>query len=483
MPHNEEKHISKIWLTITIIFVGIIAFNSILLTFNTSMTTGKKINNTENVSIPEFKNSVSLPKAATLHAPISIDGNDWTTSGVATGSGTKSDPYVIANLTIVADGSAYSTAISIKNSQVYGILRNVTLINSSYGIWIENSEKISIENNSFTNCSEYGVYLTEADYCNITGNLMENFQTFAISSISSGFSVIANNTIRNSFRGIYIFNSILNSIYNNQIYDNDETAIIMDSCNLSLVEQNTMKNNKIWGLAILKSNAIIVNSNFLMDNIYEGMKLDSSTINCTVSNNTIHGNALGGLYVYHQSNDNIIENNSITYNSGYGISFDDDSSSNEVSENTLIKNTLGSLRNWGNNNSIHDNVIIEMPKANFTSSKSPVSVNVPVNFTDTSIGGIPPLTYNWDFGDGESSNEQNPSHNYTTAGDYNVSLTITDKDGDFSTFSMHVIINEAEKESKEIAGYPPLVLLAVAGFMITAIIIRNKKRIKFFNSI
>jgi PKD repeat protein len=38
-------------------------------------------------------------------------------------------------------------------------------------------------------------------------------------------------------------------------------------------------------------------------------------------------------------------------------------------------------------------------------------------------------SWHWDFGDGQSSGEQNPSHPYGTAGPYHVTLTVTDNDG------------------------------------------------------
>jgi len=50
-----------------------------------------------------------------------------------------------------------------------------------------------------------------------------------------------------------------------------------------------------------------------------------------------------------------------------------------------------------------------------------------VQFTDNSTGN--PTAWEWDFGDGGSSTEQNPSHEYTAAGTYTVSLTVTSAQG------------------------------------------------------
>lgn len=47
-----------------------------------------------------------------------------------------------------------------------------------------------------------------------------------------------------------------------------------------------------------------------------------------------------------------------------------------------------------------------------------------VTFTDASLGNI--SSWSWDFGDGATSTEQNPTHSYTTLGIYTVSLIVSD---------------------------------------------------------
>jgi hypothetical protein len=59
-------------------------------------------------------------------------------------------------------------------------------------------------------------------------------------------------------------------------------------------------------------------------------------------------------------------------------------------------------------------------------------INEPLQFNGYAFGGYPPFSWEWDFGDGGSSYEQNPIYTYTSAENYTVSLTITDSIGNSS---------------------------------------------------
>ena len=75
-------------------------------------------------------------------------------------------------------------------------------------------------------------------------------------------------------------------------------------------------------------------------------------------------------------------------------------------------------------------VELEAPTANFTVNTASAQVNTPVQFTDTSLSGTAVVTgWNWDFGDGRSSTEQNPSHAYQEGGTYDVTLQVTSAHG------------------------------------------------------
>jgi FOG: PKD repeat len=65
--------------------------------------------------------------------------------------------------------------------------------------------------------------------------------------------------------------------------------------------------------------------------------------------------------------------------------------------------------------------------ADFTADKTTGPSPLAVKFTDKSSGN--PTKYAWDFGDGSTSTEKNPSHTYTSTGQYTVKLTVSNEFG------------------------------------------------------
>jgi hypothetical protein len=65
----------------------------------------------------------------------------------------------------------------------------------------------------------------------------------------------------------------------------------------------------------------------------------------------------------------------------------------------------------------------------FSADENRVDEGEKVEFEPRVSGGFPPYSYEWDFGDGESSTSVYPTHAYESAGSYTVSLEVTDDSG------------------------------------------------------
>jgi PKD repeat protein len=91
-------------------------------------------------------------------------------------------------------------------------------------------------------------------------------------------------------------------------------------------------------------------------------------------------------------------------------------------------------------------------------SASPTSGTAPltVQFSQSVNGGTPPYSYNWDFGDGVTSQTENPAHYYANPGTYAVTLTVTDSAGVQATSNtIQIVVTEAPTQLTASASANP----------------------------
>ena len=79
-----------------------------------------------------------------------------------------------------------------------------------------------------------------------------------------------------------------------------------------------------------------------------------------------------------------------------------------------------------------------------------------VDFTDVSVLGDSPIaSWSWDFGDGGTSTDQNPSHIYTTPGTFDITLLLTDANGCSANMSFSDLIESNNNNpTAEFTGDP-----------------------------
>ncbi|KKG09770.1 PGF-pre-PGF domain-containing protein, partial [Methanosarcina sp. 2.H.A.1B.4] len=96
------------------------------------------------------------------------------------------------------------------------------------------------------------------------------------------------------------------------------------------------------------------------------------------------------------------------------------------------------------------------PVASFTSDLTTGFAPLNIAFTDTSTGL--PTSWAWDFGDGSTSDNRNPTHTYSAGGSYNVNLTVSNEYGTDSKTAVIVVLQlpVADFSTSATGGYAPL---------------------------
>jgi PKD repeat protein len=80
-------------------------------------------------------------------------------------------------------------------------------------------------------------------------------------------------------------------------------------------------------------------------------------------------------------------------------------------------------------------------------SASPTSGKIPlaVSFSGYAMGDFPPFAFSWSFGDGSTSSAQNPVHTFTNTGQFYVTLTVSDSQGNKETPSVLITAGIMQK--------------------------------------
>jgi thioredoxin 1 len=126
-----------------------------------------------------------------------------------------------------------------------------------------------------------------------------------------------------------------------------------------------------------------------------------------------------------------------------------DTNSQNISDGTTVQ----SLSSDDTDNQSLSSDDIEVPTADFTSNVTEGYSPLTVQFTDMSTGS--PTSWNWDFGDGNTSTVQNPTHTYNEAGNYIVTLTVENSAGSTTvTDSSFVVLASDNTPTTEFSESP-----------------------------
>src|SRR5690554_1522409 len=82
--------------------------------------------------------------------------------------------------------------------------------------------------------------------------------------------------------------------------------------------------------------------------------------------------------------------------------------------------------------------VLPVPVSSFTFSPDGVCAETAISFNNTSTNTVAGTVYSWDFGDGNISSDENPTHTYTAGGTYTVTLNVDNGVGCTDSYSIDV---------------------------------------------
>ncbi|MHA1976249.1 MAG: right-handed parallel beta-helix repeat-containing protein [Candidatus Hodarchaeales archaeon] len=173
---------------------------------------------------------------------IDIVGNSQLASYASNGDGSVTNPYLIENLKIDNNNSE-ENGVSIRDTDVSFILRNVTVISFNIGFRFQEVRYGRIEKSFATNCN-VGFSLFACFYTTLNENTANrNREGFATYNVVN--SSLTNNTACNNLeKGFFLARSWRNNITRNSANDNNGSGYTIYESRSNNFSENIANNNR-----------------------------------------------------------------------------------------------------------------------------------------------------------------------------------------------------------------------------------------------
>ncbi len=188
----------------------------------------------------------------TGHSPISITTNlEFNyANGVVGGSGTESDPYMIADWDIEASAGS---GIAIRDTDAHFMIRNCYIHDGSddfVGILLANCLNGNLNKNICSN-NLNGISLDDnCNHINVTDNTCVLNSHDGIALNGSNNTMSTNNCSSNGYDGIYLVLSTNNSLTDNNCSSNGHNGITLDRSSDNDLQFNLVSDNDGYGVNI-----------------------------------------------------------------------------------------------------------------------------------------------------------------------------------------------------------------------------------------
>jgi parallel beta-helix repeat protein len=277
---------------------------------------------------------------------VSDGGTVYVNEGTYTTTSPPGSDFIIDKpLTLEATGSIINTIVNCGGNLGHGFKITVSSVTIN-GFTIKKNDLGS---------SDAAIYVYNIDGCTITNNKI-GWNTIGIFIEDSSNVVIQNNEILYNEDGIYLKNSnditIGGDQIGNDIHDNKEDGIYLDNSNSNTIYENDIYDNDNGpsspgnGIHLYSSQQNYIELNIIYNSVNGhqeyGIILEFADNNFIQNVNDIDDQEEHGIFIY-QSDSILIKNNDVSNNDVNGI-FVSISNGNTISGNTLADNGENGIR-------------------------------------------------------------------------------------------------------------------------------------------
>ncbi|MCD6223050.1 MAG: DUF2341 domain-containing protein [Thermoplasmata archaeon] len=401
----------------------------------------------------------------------------------------SSNNHIVGNK--ILNNSDYGIELNdCNNNSIYNC--NISN-NNGYGIYLHSSNNNSIYNCNIMENNKHGLLLYTSSNnsvydCNTINNNWSGIYLYS----SNSNSICNCNASSNNHHGILLYTSSDNSVYNCKLSSNNYEGIYFYFSNNNKIFNCIISENKMYGIYSNSNSNHIYHNNFINNKYVNAYDEGSNTWDNgypsggnywdDYTGNDGNGDGIGDTpysipggntdryplmepwnippfayftysidnrtVYFDASSSNDIDGNIVSYEWSFG---DGTTGTGMTISHTYTKSgtyivKLTVTDNKGKKNDTSKNIIIlnTPPVADFIYSPSnPTPADV-IQFIDKSYdndGYI--VNWTWDFGDGNISYEQNPSHKYEHEGTYNVTLIVKDNNGAINSTYKHINVENA----------------------------------------
>jgi|GEM_PF-2123707 len=289
---------------------------------------------------------------AASSSPIAIDGNaDLDEQADAfgwPGDGSPENPYLIADLTIDAPGSA---GISIQNTDRHVIIRNCMVSGATWGgpdygrgLWLSGTRNVTVEMSTFDR-NDYGIFVQSSNDITLRNNVVTSSKFVGIWVETTRGSIISDCNIVTSYgsEAVYMMGSTHCDFIHNTV-TGAGTGVFMMSSNNILVGDNVLSAEG-YGVHVWDSDDITISDNDLIGGNFGFLISLFDSDRCTISDNTIEAETeeemeILGISISGASDFSIVTGNEI-FSAAEGIRVYYPASHTTVSNNIVNSSASG----------------------------------------------------------------------------------------------------------------------------------------------